>query len=59
MIEMFENPSVKTDSMNDFLDFMGRNCVESDGDWSYEVWCAAQVALFKRITDYVSQPKAS
>jgi hypothetical protein len=58
MIEMFEKPTVKSDSMNDFLDFMGRHCVESDGDWSYEVWHAAQAALFKRLMDYVSQQKA-
>jgi hypothetical protein len=59
MIEMFENPPVNSDSMDDFLDFMGRYCVESDGDWSYEVWQAAQAALFKRLSDYVSQPKTS
>ena len=58
MFEMFE-PDGKADSMQDFLDFMGKHCVESDGDWSYEVWRAAQAALFKRLSDYVSQQKAS
>jgi hypothetical protein len=52
-------PNVKSDSMQDFLDFMGRHSVEPDGDWSYEVWQAAQVALFKRISEYVSQQKTS
>jgi hypothetical protein len=58
MIEMFE-PDVKGDSQQDFLDFMGRHCFEADGDWSYEVWQAAQAALFKRLSDYVSQQKAA
>jgi hypothetical protein len=50
---------VKADSMQDFLDFVGKHSVESDGDWSYEVWCAAQAALFKRLSDYVSQQETS
>ena len=58
MVQMFE-PDVKGDSMQDFMDFTGKHCVESDGGWSYEVWQAAQAALFKRLSDYVSQQKAS
>ena len=50
---------VKADSMQDFLDFVGKHSVESDGDWSYEVWCAAQAALFKRLNDYVSQQETA
>jgi hypothetical protein len=50
---------VNEDSMQDFLDFMGRQSFEYDGDWSYEVWRAAQAALFKRIGEYVSQQETS
>jgi hypothetical protein len=56
---MIEMPDVNGDSMQDFLDFVGKHSVESDGDWSYEVWRAAQAALFKRIGEYVSQQEAA
>jgi len=58
MIEMYE-PDVNGDSMQDFLDFVGKHSVESDGDWSYEVWRAAQAALFKRMGEYVSQQETA
>jgi len=58
MIKPYE-PDVKGDSMQDFLDFAGKHSVEFDGDWSYEVWRAAQAALFKRMSQYVSQQEAS
>ena len=33
----------------EYCDFVGSKAFEDDGGWSYEVWQAAQKALFKRI----------
>lgn len=50
---------VKGDSVRDFLEFIGKTAAENDDGWSYEVWCAAQAALFKRLSEYVSQQTTS
>lgn len=33
----------------EFCKFIGSKAFEDDGGWSYEVWLAAQDAVFKRI----------
>ena len=33
----------------EYCEFIGAKAFEDDGGWSYEVWEAAQQALFKRI----------
>ena len=33
----------------EYCEFIGSKAFEDDGGWSYEVWQAAQAALFKRI----------
>lgn len=33
----------------EYCDFIGSKAFEDDGGWSYEVWQAAQQAVFKRI----------
>ena len=33
----------------EYCEFIGSKACEDDGGWSYEVWCAAQQAVFKRI----------
>ena len=35
----------------EYCDFIGNNAFEDDGGWSYEVWQAAQQAVFKRLAD--------
>lgn len=38
-----------TECKQEYCDFVGAKAFEDDGGWSYEVWQAAQQALFKRI----------
>jgi len=38
-----------TECKQEYCDFVGTKAFEDDGGWSYEVWQAAQQALFKRI----------
>lgn len=38
-----------SDGKKEYCDFIGVKAFEDDGGWSYEVWQAAQAALFKRI----------
>lgn len=33
----------------EYCEFIGAKAFEDDGGWSYEVWQAAQQAVFKRI----------
>lgn len=33
----------------EYCEFIGNKAFEDDGSWSYEVWHAAQQAVFKRI----------
>lgn len=33
----------------EYCDFIGVKAFEDDGGWSYEVWQAAQAAVFKRM----------
>jgi hypothetical protein len=33
----------------EYCDFIGNKAFEDDGNWSYEVWTAAQQAVFKRL----------
>jgi len=35
----------------EYCDFIGGKDFEDDDGWSYEVWQAAQQALFKRLAD--------
>ena len=34
----------------EYCDFIGSKAFEDDGGWSYEVWTAAQQAVFKRVS---------
>jgi hypothetical protein len=38
-----------SDCKKEYCEFIGSKAFEDDGGWSYEVWQAAQAALFKRI----------
>jgi hypothetical protein len=38
-----------SEGKKEYCDFIGSKAFEDDGGWSYEVWQAAQQALFKRI----------
>ena len=33
----------------EYCEFIGNKAFEDDGGWSYEVWQAAQQAVFKRL----------
>ena len=35
----------------EYCEFIGSKAFEDDRGWSYEVWCAAQQAVFKRISN--------
>lgn len=35
----------------EYCEFIGSKSFEDDGGWSYEVWQAAQQAVFKRIAN--------
>lgn len=35
----------------EYCDFIGSKAFENDNGWSYEVWQAAQQAVFKRIAN--------
>jgi hypothetical protein len=35
----------------EYCEFIGSKAFEDDGGWSYEVWQAAQQAVFKRISN--------
>jgi hypothetical protein len=35
----------------EYCEFIGSKAFEEDGGWSYEVWQAAQAAVFKRIAN--------
>jgi hypothetical protein len=35
----------------EYCEFIGSKAFEDDGGWSYEVWQAAQAAVFKRIAN--------
>ena len=37
------------DCKKEYCEFIGNKAFEDDGNWSYEVWVAAQQAAFKRI----------
>jgi hypothetical protein len=38
-----------SECQKEYCEFIGSKAFEDDGGWSYEVWQAAQAALFKRI----------
>ena len=38
-----------TESQQEYCEFIGSKAFEDDGGWSYEVWQAAQQAVFKRV----------
>jgi len=38
-----------TESQKEYCEFIGSRSFEGDGGWSYEVWQAAQQAVFKRV----------
>ena len=38
-----------TESQREYCEFIGSKAFEHDGGWSYEVWQAAQQAVFKRV----------
>jgi hypothetical protein len=37
------------DAKWEYCEFVGTKAFEDDGGWSFEVWQAAQAALFKRL----------
>ena len=39
------------DCKKEYCDFIGNKAFEDDGGWSFEVWQAAQQALFKRLAN--------
>ena len=40
-----------TEGKKEYCEFIGNKAFEDDGEWSYEVWQAAQQAAFKRIAN--------
>ena len=40
-----------SDCKKEYCEFIGSKAFEDDGGWSYEVWQAAQSAVFKRIAN--------
>lgn len=40
-----------SECQKEYCEFIGSKAFEHDGGWSYEVWQAAQAALFKRIAN--------
>lgn len=39
------------DCKKEYCEFIGNKAFEDDGGWSFEVWQAAQQALFKRLAN--------